>query len=854
MVPPAQLDPTEQDALVKQIGLALLRAAPEDWDRVTVDYRAIGRYSEANGEITFANNTTGNWVVPPDIAAMFAQLRTGMYRDGRGTWYNAKYRLDHPSSYNLDYDRDEPQWNRPPPPQAYADDLQTFPRSEENVPEWLRRRANGQQQPQQQPPRFRVARIFDGQNGNGRPLVNRPSIADGERQELLDYLNSAPVVGPSRGMDIDRLDPDGRPLVPVAFHTDGTWIWPAAVNYYLHTYGISPELELAGHIRRHGGRVPDVDEATRAAAAAFLGRGAPVPPPPGPMRPPVPAGPPLRRPPEAGPQPTMAAPRVGLLTPAPGMDPTSPLGAETTMLAPRPGFDQGGPEATMLAPRPGLDPSGPEATMLAPRPGGPEDPRSPGGPEVTMLAPRPPVVPPPSTAPELLPPAGIEPPAAPPAAALPSQGPPSATIDTLRSRLHTLGVPESTYRIGAPTERAWTMDQTPDGWRVGWYDKEFVAPAMFEDVADAAAFLLGKIMLDHDSPRPEDESTLVSDPIQPPRDGLNFQPPAAPLPEPTFQPPTQFEPLPQFEPTRSEPGFQPPALQPPPPRDDQAFQPPPRDDLGFQAPPPPAVQPPPPARDDLASQPPTQFEPLPQFEPTRSEPGFQPPARDDLGFQPPPRDDLAFQPAPPRDGLAFQPPGRDDQAFQQLPRDDLAFQPSPPPRDDLGFQAQPPTVFEPNPFEGARGEAGFQPPAQSFEPVPAYEQPREESLFQPQRRGGQQQWPIQPIDGEPPLTLFRGKRLMELPPGTEIDRFGNPDGNLTYAAGTPFTARSLVPEWIDRPYHMYRVERPLQVLSGTAIPWFEQAGGGMAYLLPEAVQILLATGSLTEIPGRKPQS
>ncbi|HEU5108320.1 MAG TPA: TNT domain-containing protein, partial [Micromonosporaceae bacterium] len=106
--------------------------------------------------------------------------------------------------------------------------------------------------------------------------------------------------------------------------------------------------------------------------------------------------------------------------------------------------------------------------------------------------------------------------------------------------------------------------------------------------------------------------------------------------------------------------------------------------------------------------------------------------------------------------------------------------------------------------------------------------------------------------GEPPLTLFRGKQLMDLAPGTEIDRFGEPDGNLTFAAGTPFTQRSLVPEWIDRPFHSYRVARPFQVLTGTSIPWFDQAGGGTAYLLPERVEALLADGRLIEVHRHKP--
>ncbi|HKN96038.1 MAG TPA: TNT domain-containing protein, partial [Pseudonocardiaceae bacterium] len=129
----------------------------------------------------------------------------------------------------------------------------------------------------------------------------------------------------------------------------------------------------------------------------------------------------------------------------------------------------------------------------------------------------------------------------------------------------------------------------------------------------------------------------------------------------------------------------------------------------------------------------------------------------------------------------------------------------------------------------------------------------------PQQQQAQQQppapadWPIQPLAGEPPLTLFRGKRLLELQPGTEVDRFGTPDGNLTYVAGTPFEQRSLVPEWVHRPYHVYRVTRPVQALTGGAIPWFDQPGGGTAYLLPRAIDEMIGAGELVEIePADRP--
>src|SRR5690606_19196282 len=157
-------------------------------------------------------------------------------------------------------------------------------------------------------------------------------------------------------------------------------------------------------------------------------------------------------------------------------------------------------------------------------------------------------------------------------------------------------------------------------------------------------------------------------------------------------------------------------------------------------------------------------------------------------------------------------------------------------------------------------------PAPPREPVGAPQQaapPRHTAAAEPrpagQGHGGQgqgqggQQWPIQPLPGEPPLTLFRGKEMRTLPAGSELDRFGGANGNLTYAAGTPFEERSLVPEWVNRPYHVYRVQRPLEALAGVAIPWFNQPGGGAAYMLPASIEELLADGDLIELdPGEPP--
>ncbi|MEV4317476.1 TNT domain-containing protein [Actinocrispum sp. NPDC049592] len=651
---PTQLDPTEQDTLVKQIGLALLRACPPEWEQVTVQYRAVGRYHEMTAELTAENEEARPWTVAPDIAGLFGRLRAGMYRDGRGTWFNARYQLDRPSSYNLEYDREEPRWNTPPPPPAYADELRMFQRDEENVPEWLSRRVSAamppppppgqpqQPQPPQPPqpmtppgglPRFRVARTFDGLGPQGRPIVNRPQVDELDTEALLGYLDDAPVVMPSRGLDVDRLDPEGRNSVPIAFHSDGTWIWPASVNYYLRTYGVSPEPDLVDHIRRQGFEVPsDIDEAALAEAAAYVSRGTPPPPPGGrPAAPPPPPPPP---------------------------------------------------------------------------------------PPPSMPVPPPPPPPPPA------PPAAPPPPPVPVAPAVSAPPPPGPALGQVRAKFAELGVPETAYRIGPPVDRTWTLERVEDKWKVGWFERDqYVSPTTFEDVADAAAFLLGKVLLDGQRPRQ-----------------------AEPPPPPFAETQPRMDPL--HEPQQS---------------------------VSLPTPPPPPP-PPPPVDDDMAKTV-LSLPSLASLEDTDE------------------REPVSVPSAPPPEP---QPTGQQHAATAMMP------------------------------MSATRGVGA---------PDPAPSRP--------------QDWPIQPLYGEPPLTLFRGKRMIELHPGTEIDRYGDADGNLTYAVGTPFTSRSLVPDWINRDYHTYRVQQPFEALTGVAIPWFEQPGGGTAFLLPHAVEDLVEDGFLIEVPGRE---
>ncbi|WP_067813467.1 hypothetical protein [Actinomadura kijaniata] len=117
---------------------------------------------------------------------------------------------------------------------------------------------------------LRMARLFDAVNPDGSPAVRRPQVPEEFREAVLRYLDEAPIVLAARSYDEDVLDPERTPRVPLTFHTDGAWIWPGAVSYYLSAHGVPPEPELVNHIGRNAFRLPEVGEDARRAAVATI--------------------------------------------------------------------------------------------------------------------------------------------------------------------------------------------------------------------------------------------------------------------------------------------------------------------------------------------------------------------------------------------------------------------------------------------------------------------------------------------------------------------------------------------------------------------------------------------------------
>ncbi len=423
---------------------------------------------------------------------------------------------------------------------------------------------------------MRQARVWDGTREDGRKYVSRELVPQEELARVLDYLEKAPIVLAARGYENDEKDPSRGANVPMTFHTDGEWIWPGAVAYYLRTHEIPPEADLLAHIRERGFELPEIDDHTRDVAVSII-TGAPMP----------------ERP----------APK-----PTPAEDQQRELAEQARQASEK------------------------------------------------------------------------------------------AALNRLNRRFGELGVDPEVYRVGEVADDVWCLVHE-DEWSVFWSERGARHNEVtFGTANQATAYLLGTLLIV--------PSRMRADrPDDPP-------PPAAP-PSPTPDAP--------------------------------------------------------PTPDD----------------PPRAAP-----------------DEAAAPADPPR-------PAPDDPA--------------------------PPASAEPSASAGPSRPAHAEPPAPA-QPAPQVPAPRAADTG-----------PIQPLPGEPPLTLLRERRTIELPVGAVVDRFGASDGNFTYAARTPYENRSLPPEWINNGYHVYRVQHPLRALSGVAVPWFGQPGGGIAYVLPRSVRSLLDDGTLIEI-------
>jgi hypothetical protein len=265
-----QLDVEDQNAILGSVTTLLVQRLPGDWEQLFVDFRMVGTHVETQVSGLTMYGSSFDWDLPPEALPFFVQLRDGMAIPDAGTWFSLKFRLVHPDTYSAEFDRDrEPDWNQPPTPEHYAEELRLYPRDDDAIPAWLRDRAGLAQVKSS----LFAAPVFDGADPHGNPVHHRPAVHPQEVDDILAYLENAPVVLSAHSYGPDAFKPDATPPVPPTFHTDGTWVWPGGVAHYLRHHRVPPLPQLVEHIRDNGYTVPDVSpEAETAANAVATGQ------------------------------------------------------------------------------------------------------------------------------------------------------------------------------------------------------------------------------------------------------------------------------------------------------------------------------------------------------------------------------------------------------------------------------------------------------------------------------------------------------------------------------------------------------------------------------------------------------
>jgi hypothetical protein len=283
---------TSVDEIADRIAVLLSEHAPDGWAEIRVECDALAGWQLLTTSAVTEAGDEVHWLPPVEVSQWFHRLRAAGFHTPGGAWYRANFVLARGGSPTLRVDwAVEPRWKsffpRPrrggPRYRHIRNELAYFPRALWETPDWLVLAAAqdhddwGPFNPGSRMPArddlepVSLVRTFDGITTDGVPKLFRPAMSSSEVKAVLAYLDKAPVVLASRELVPDLLDPARPQRVPMAYQTDGRWVWSSSVAYYLRTHGVCPDLAFLAHVRLHRyelpARVPSPQRARALSAA-----------------------------------------------------------------------------------------------------------------------------------------------------------------------------------------------------------------------------------------------------------------------------------------------------------------------------------------------------------------------------------------------------------------------------------------------------------------------------------------------------------------------------------------------------------------------------------------------------------
>ena len=288
--------PAAQPDVTAGLKASLGECAADDWQEIRLDCQAMGTRLQVSGSVVRAGAESA-WIPSADVVEWLRRLRFCSYTRENGAWTSAKVVFTGGET-TVDTGYAEPVWQHDAregvseqiqsvyPPHVremlfkdvddghlreYYEELKFFPRDRAAVPDWLleraweyhtrlteKKRARETRSFDQYTHGVRTAQTFDGPGADGRPTVYRAALTLAEKEQVLGYLRRGHLVVSAYSRSEDVLDPQRPADVPNIWLTDGPWLWPAAMTYYLAEHNISPPHDFLDHIRAASYEPPEV--------------------------------------------------------------------------------------------------------------------------------------------------------------------------------------------------------------------------------------------------------------------------------------------------------------------------------------------------------------------------------------------------------------------------------------------------------------------------------------------------------------------------------------------------------------------------------------------------------------------
>ncbi|GAA4229887.1 hypothetical protein GCM10022254_23360 [Actinomadura meridiana] len=143
MISESPISPEEQEAVLRDVGGGVLAAAPDGWTQLRFRLDVTTELASNRFEATMEDGSIVHLSAPDRPRRSLQKLREQMYSPGKGAWFTARYVIVRPGRYSVEFDyENEPDFGFEIDALTYANDLKSFPRDDEHIPDWLRQKIN----------------------------------------------------------------------------------------------------------------------------------------------------------------------------------------------------------------------------------------------------------------------------------------------------------------------------------------------------------------------------------------------------------------------------------------------------------------------------------------------------------------------------------------------------------------------------------------------------------------------------------------------------------------------------------------------------------------------------------------